>query len=235
MTETVLQQRIKQKLAEHGVSAWEVSKRATGNPDTIRYILRGHKPNYERLALIAAALETTPEWLSGEQPGADQALRDFTRDFRPDFLPVNLPVLGTVLGSDLDFSGGDVPVESHLVEMGDAIRFVRRPKSLDGARNAYALYVAGSSMSPRFEPGEMIYIDPRRHPSIGDDVVVQLLGEQEGDDGPQVVTALIKRLTRRTSAFVELKQFQPDRCFQVPVARISAIHRVVPWGELLGG
>ena len=38
---------------------------------------------------------------------------------------------------------------------------------------------------------------------------------------------MIKELVRRTPAFVELRQFNPDVAFRVETSAIAAIHKVV--------
>lgn len=151
------------------------------------------------------------------------------RDFRARALPLDVPVLGTVLGCSNGDLGTDVPTETHLVDMGEIVTFVRRPQGVAGARDAYALYVNGDSMSPRFDPGDLIYVNPARPAARGDDVVVQLT-----DHDGMVVTALVKRLVRKGASDVELEQFNPPRTITIPMHRVRAIHRITPLGELLG-
>ncbi|WP_194492338.1 S24 family peptidase, partial [Polymorphobacter multimanifer] len=149
--------------------------------------------------------------------------------------PRDLPVLGAVLGADLELAqDGNGVHQIERLELGlcDAIDYVKRPHGLRANPGAYALYVQGASMSPRLDQGDLIYVDTRRPPSAGDDVVVQLCGE-EGDE-QRVVTAMVKRLCRRTSQFVELEQYNPPLRFRVPVAMVHAVHRVVRLAELLG-
>lgn len=199
---------------------------------------RGSVPNANSLSLIAAKLGVSTEFLLHGKEGPtydapkreEQNVADVARDFRFTNLPKDVPVLGTVLGCTNGEIGGDVPLETHLMDMGDTIDIVRRPAGLSSARDAYALYVAGDSQSPRFDPGDLIFVNPRRPAAIGDDVVVQLVGD--GDSG--VVTALIKRLIRRNPAGITLQQFNPAREISVPAARIAAIHRITPLAELLG-
>jgi transcriptional regulator with XRE-family HTH domain len=147
----------------------------------------------------------------------------------------DLPVRGAVLGADLEVPAngeGQVHIERLEFSTSETIDYVKRPAGLAANREAYALYVQGSSMEPRHEQGDLVYVDPRRPPSPGDDVVVQLCG-LEGDD-QTVVSAMIKRLNKRTSAFVELEQYNPPLRFRLPVSQVHALHRVVRLAELLG-
>jgi phage repressor protein C with HTH and peptisase S24 domain len=148
--------------------------------------------------------------------------------------PRDVPVFGSALAADLVFDAdgkGPEPVEITNFVMGEAITYVRRPPGLNDEQRAYGIFVSGSSMEPRYRPGDPVFVDPRRPPSIGDDVVVQL---QAADDSGDIVSGLIKTLVRRTSTMLELEQYQPHMRFQVPIERVAHIHRVIPWREAFG-
>lgn len=135
-------------------------------------------------------------------------------------LPSDVPVYGVAVGgSDAEF----------LIN-GEIVDYVRRPDGILRARDVYAIYVVGSSMAPRFEEGELVYVSPSRPVSIGDYVVIQL--KPKGEAEPK--KALIKRLSRRSPANVTLEQFNPANTFKIDIHNIDTIHRVIPWTELLG-
>jgi SOS-response transcriptional repressor LexA len=148
----------------------------------------------------------------------------------------DVPVHGTALGGDLalDAVTQAMQVEQTVLEFADTIEMVRRPPAFANNRALYAVYVAGSSMEPRYEPGDLLYVDPRRPPSIGDDVVVQLRDGNGHDGTDRVISALIKRLVRRTGAGVELEQYNPPLRFKIAGEHIAAVHRVVKLGEVVG-
>ena len=75
-------------------------------------------------------------------------------------------------------------------------------------------------MWPRFRPGRRIAVSPRSPVAIGDDVVVRV-GKGR---------ALVKELVKRTGAWLELRQFNPDLTFRMDAADVEAIHKVA--GEL---
>lgn len=147
--------------------------------------------------------------------------------------PKDIPVYGTALAADLNFddNGHPAPVEQTLFEMGEIITYARRPPAISQEAKVYALYVAGSSMEPRYRPGDPLFVDPRKPPAIGDDVVVQLVST---DDEPQIIAGLIKTLVKRTGSYLELEQYRPEIRFRVPVERVAHIHRVIPANELFG-
>lgn len=225
--------RIDERLEALGLTDRKASLLATGKPDLIRDIRRrGSLPKIEALAQLAEALETTVEYIKfGRQTGAVIADRRTGFEHGPEgmaigaTLPRTLQVYGTVLGGDPGFDDGKV--ESH--EVTEVIDWIRRPSMFEGRPDVYALYVTGSSMEPRFEPGDPVVIDPKRPPRPGDDVIVQL-----ADDNGSVTLSLIKRLVRRTANELQLRQYNPDITFAVPLGRVKEIHRVVMLRDMLG-
>jgi len=93
--------------------------------------------------------------------------------------PRDLPILGQSRGGDDEYFFGNGA---------DVLSLTYRPIELLNVATAYAVYVHGDSMSPRFEPGELLYVDPVRPARPGDDVVIQM---QDGH-------GYVKRLVRRT-------------------------------------
>lgn len=165
-----------------------------------------------------------------------KAVADSAREFAQPIsaLPRDLPVLGSALAADLEIDSNGQCVRVERLELGiaDIIEHVRRPLAFARNAGAYALYVTGASMEPRYDAGDMIYVDPRRPPSRGDDVVVQLRGGNDQAEG--IVCAMIKRLVRQSSTIVELEQYNPPLRFTLPMSQVAEIHRVARLGELLG-
>jgi peptidase S24-like protein len=146
-------------------------------------------------------------------------------DWGPARLP-SLPLLATRLAGEWGPSGSGVELTE--VRWDDLVDRLPRPSSLASDLDAYALTVVGDSMRPRFRPGRRIAVSPRSPVVVGDDVVVRL-ASAKSSDGNQ--SALIKELVRRTSAGVELRQFNPELTFTVEDRYVQAIHKVV--GELI--
>ena len=81
-------------------------------------------------------------------------------------------------------------------------------------------------MSPRYEPGELIFVSPRRPARVGDDVVIVL------NDGSGEQTAYIKRLVRQGGEVVVVEQFNPSKEIRFPAAEIETIHLVLRMADL---
>lgn len=231
-------ERLDQKIAALGKSDRAVSIEANGKPDLIRDARRKKSiPKSDNLAEIARVLGVTTDWLlgAGEIEVASEArLSDNRLAIKSQPPRDDLPVLGTAHGGVVIIpadTGHDTEVEQTLFEPTHVIRYITRPRALADAPDAYAIYVEGESMFPRFAPGEMAVVDPRIPPKIGDDVIVQL--SENGHD--EISAILVKRLVRRSASFVELQQFNPAAIFRVDTFRVKRIHRICPAGDLLGG
>lgn len=240
MSDEALRKRIDERLKAVGLKARAASIEATGNPDAIRRLVRGHTPNAQRLQAIAAVLQTNTDYLLGRSddgtvvhvptttevvapsPGAKPAVRDFAT------LPRDIPVLGTVAGGTVKFA--EDTLELATIHEGDVIDYLARPPALMGRRKIYGLYHVGTSMYPRFEPGDPHWVDPDVQPRPGDDVVVQLVGPD--GDGDRMIGGLVKRLVRYTGKGVVVEQFNPPLTIEIPSTRYRALHKIVSPREL---
>jgi len=160
---------------------------------------------------IARALGVTAEWLQdgvGPSPAKVAAVRPGAAD--------KLKVLGMA----------ECGADGWSLWNGDVIDLIERPAGLIGVPNAYAVYVVGASMEPRYHPGEVVHIHPGRPVDVGAYVLVQRRGKQG-----EAPLAVIKRLARRSGAKITLEQFNPPKLFDIKAGDIVSIHRVVGSGE----
>jgi phage repressor protein C with HTH and peptisase S24 domain len=128
-----------------------------------------------------------------------------------------LPVLGSAEGG----ADGQSPWN------GDVVDYVPRPANLAGVPQAYAIYVYGMSMEPRYHPGELLYVHPGRPVTAGSYVLVQLRPKTDGDPP----SALLKRFVRQTASKLVLEQFNPAKTFDVKMSDVVSVHRIVGSGE----
>ncbi len=135
-------------------------------------------------------------------------------------MPRDLPIRGTVSGGPGGFQMAN----------GDAMDWVRRPPRLAGRTDVFGLYVEDTSMSPRYDPGALVIVEKARPPSIGDDVVFELLPETARDER----RALIKRLVAQTPTLIRVEQFNPAKILEFPRKRIASMLRVMTLTDLFG-
>ena len=110
---------------------------------------------------------------------------------------------------------------------GEVIEMTSRPPNLAGAALAYAVYVVGDSMEPRYHSGELVYVHPGRPVDVGAYVLVQVKPAHDGE-APK---AVVKRLVRRSATKVTLEQFNPRKTVELKASDIISMHRVVGSGE----
>lgn len=206
-----------------------IARRAKLNPTFLRDILeRGQTPRLENAEKLSAALGAplTDWFLQAEVVNNSVPVRETSGNLhenpvRIDLMPRDFPVFGT---------GNCGENGAFELNGGEPIDFVRRPQRLVGIKDAYALYVQGSSMSPWREEGQLVYVHPKQPAQIGDYVVIQVRPSKAGE-APK---AFIKRLERRSGTEITVSQYSPPGKMTFAVSKVVSIHRIVDWTELLG-
>ena len=146
----------------------------------------------------------------------------------------DVPILGTALGADRIVD--DMAVEQTFLYSDEHIGFAKRPVILDGRADVYAVYAQGSSMSPAFEEGDLVFAEVNRPPRIGDNVLVYLRmkgDDHEADDNETARTVLLKRLTARRASYHEFEQHNPKLTFTLDSKEVLKMHRVMTLTDLL--
>lgn len=82
-------------------------------------------------------------------------------------------------------------------------------------------------MVPRYEDGEIVFVDTTKTPRRGDYVVVQV---HAGDDG-EAPLAYVKRFIRHNSSELVLSQFNPEKELTFPHNRVATVHVIVMAGQ----
>jgi phage repressor protein C with HTH and peptisase S24 domain len=223
--------RIEQRLAELGTNATAVSLKLGNNKDLLRDILNGRtkNPRTDTLRRIADKLETTVDWLMEgdgmppppmmtERAASNFRMANVDLPARGD-MPRDIPVMGTAAGS----LGGAFQFEDEVVD------YVTRPPALAKAKGIYALYIEGSSMVPEHKPGDLRFVHPHKHPSIGDTVVVTA---KYSETGPY--ESFIKTLVRRTGDRIIVSQLNPPAQIEFEMRYVAHVHKVLTMNELFG-
>jgi phage repressor protein C with HTH and peptisase S24 domain len=208
-------------------NAWAVK---AGVSRTIWTDLRRHgNPSRRTMEkLLAAAGSTLAEFeaLRSDGPAGELAPTGIrfgepgTAGWRPAPL-TDIPVFATHAGGRWGRDGSEI--ESTIIDAANRLGQVDRPLSLAADRDAYAVTVISDAMWPRFRHGRRLLVSPAAPVAIGDDVIVQLADKTGG----RSFIALIGELVRRTTSFMELRQYNPNVRFRVATDGVSAIHKVV--------
>lgn len=129
---------------------------------------------------------------------------------------------------------GTIPAYGHAVGgkdgqfilNGNKISDILAPPIVAGVTEAYAVYVVGESMEPRYMPGEAVFVNPKLPVRRGDFVIAQIVGADE--DQPE---AYIKRFAGRDAKHIRLEQFNPRKTLQFPLSKVISVHRIVMGGD----
>jgi phage repressor protein C with HTH and peptisase S24 domain len=97
------------------------------------------------------------------------------------------------------------------------IGYTARPANLGGVRGAYAIYMVGDSMEPRYEQGWLLHVNPFKPPTRGRDVVVYKTGQ----------AVLIKQFVRWDGDALLLRQLNPMGELRIPRDEILECHLIV--------
>jgi len=116
--------------------------------------------------------------------------------------------------------------DGEFILNGNRIVDVLAPPSLQGVPDAYAVYVVGDSMEPRYFAGEAVFVNPRLPVRRGDFVVAQIAVEP--GEPPH---AYIKRFVARDARLLRLEQFNPRKTLEFPVGRVISVHRIIMGGD----
>lgn len=139
----------------------------------------------------------------------------------PNIMLLDVPVMGTVAASGL--GNGAFRLSNDIVE------WAARPPALAGVPDLYALEVRGDSMSPKFEPGDIIYVHPHRTYRLGDIVVIQ---EPDSDNGePQ---SFIKVFRKETPTDLVAGQYNPAGELKFRKRPGLVVHKVMTNRDLFG-
>jgi phage repressor protein C with HTH and peptisase S24 domain len=167
-----------------------------------------------------AAFGVSPEWLlhgrgkmitedTKPAPSALNALQRLESVVFPSRL---LPVYGKAL----DGAKGALQLDTQ-VDQAESL------PGLEHVPDAYAVYVVGDSMSPRYDSGDRVYVNPAREPRKGDCVVAQIRSEGE----PAGTIGYIRQFVGNVEGQLVLAQLNPPETMTFDQAQVVAIHKIV--------
>src|SRR5487761_781520 len=208
-----------QALERVGASQADLARALQLAPSAVSRMLRGErqmKPVEQ--AKIVAFLGVTPE----------EVLNHLTESPTPATTLAEAPRRGrgrpAAAGSGPLQIGDRIPIRSggrggndQAMFLQDEVGYTPRPANLGGVRAAYAIYMVGDSMQPRYEQGWLLHVNPFKPPTRGRDAVVYKQG--------QIV--LIKQFVGWEGDALVLRQFNPPDTLRIPRAEVRECHLVV--------
>jgi phage repressor protein C with HTH and peptisase S24 domain len=96
----------------------------------------------------------------------------------------------------------------------------KRPMELAAVRDGFLMFVAGDSMYPRYEHGDLVSVHPYKHPTVGKDCVLVLAAE-----GNAIVKRFDGEADNRTAW--KLYQHNPPKYIKVKKSEVRNIYAIV--------
>lgn len=196
----------------------------TPQPQISRLEAGQRKLTKEWAERLAAPLRTTPEILLFGDPEKIETVN--TNGLTADDPPIsdlpNAEIRGKVegLGRKIPVFGQAVGgVDGEFLMNGTVLYEVMAPPVISHINNAYAVAVSGDSMAPRYEDGEICFVDPERRVRRGDYVIAQIRFDEHGPP-----LAYVKRFLRHNSIELVLEQFNPSKELRFPAANVVSVH-----------
>lgn len=214
---------VREAIARRGLDMASVSRQMGRNHAYIQQFLERGSPqtlSEEAREQLAPILGVKPDDLRGQRrPPGDPLPPPNARIVGPVDLigpGERIPVLGQAVGG----------IDGRFIFNGETMAEVYAPSALWGVRNAYAVYVSGDSMEPRYFAGETIYVNPHIPARQGDFVVVQVVEEPE-----EAPTGYIKQFVSINNDKLRLRQFNPAKDMHFPRERVVSVHKIVGSGN----
>jgi phage repressor protein C with HTH and peptisase S24 domain len=131
----------------------------------------------------------------------------------PAVLKPAIPVVG-----EPDHMGGN----RLIFPEDDCVEWTFSPPGLENTHGIYAVYVHGTQMSPRYRPGEMVWINPNKPLKCGDDVIVRLKDVETAQ-----TIGIIREFVALQDRVLVLARFNPSGEERYTLDEVISIHPIV--------
>ncbi|MBP7251894.1 MAG: LexA family transcriptional regulator [Alphaproteobacteria bacterium] len=209
----LLGERVRQRRKDLGISAEALAvkmRKQSGTTTTqaeISSLENGRTKTFREMVALAKALEISSNELLGDnipQPEIKYCGKDPKRISQD---PHTVPILGH---SSILSDGNAAQISEHI---GTA---PRHPKQ-EGIRHAFATYVSGDSMEPRFHQGELVYCVSNIPPKTGQDCLVELKNGQ----------TYTKEFVSWSNGNIICRQHKPSETWTRSAKIVAAVHVIV--------
>lgn len=127
-----------------------------------------------------------------------------------------IPILGNAAAGD----------PNRLIMLNEVVDLMDTPPELAGVPDGYAVYVHGTSMVPRYFPGEKVYVHPHKPVAKDNFCVIQI-----GSDPDDPEAGFIKQFISWDSTCLRAKQYNPAETLTFKSSDVLSVHRIVGSGD----
>jgi hypothetical protein len=214
-----------QALNRIGASQADLARYLRLAPSAISRMLKGERQmKLSEAVQVAAFLQVSQEEVLRHAGDAPSLQSDDTRPRRrgrpprrselapPRPFPPTVPQGDMIPIRSTGWSGSE---QQKFLE--DGVGYTPRPANLAGVRAAYAIYMVGDTLAPRYEEGWLLHIHPFKPPTRGRDVVVTKTDQ----------TVMIKQFVGWETDKLVMRQLNPEETLSIPRDEVSACHLIV--------
>ena len=214
-----------QALNRIGASQADLARYLRLAPSAISRMLKGERQmKLSEAVQVAAFLQVSQEEVLRHAGDAPSLQSDDTRPRRrgrpprraelapPRPFPPTVPQGDMIPIRSTGWSGSE---QQKFLE--DGVGYTPRPANLAGVRAAYAIYMVGDTLAPRYEEGWLLHIHPFKPPTRGRDVVVTKTDH----------TVMIKQFVGWENDRLVLRQLNPEETLSIPRDEVAACHLIV--------
>ncbi|MBI1773774.1 MAG: helix-turn-helix transcriptional regulator [Proteobacteria bacterium] len=204
---------IKRRLDELERSQADLARALGLDASAISRMIKGERQiKADELPKIARVLDLAPDALMHRLNEQEETGNDGGRYVADAHGPI--PV----------YSGAEAGEDDDLVfDVGGPVETVPRPPVLEGVRGAFAVWCQGSSMEPKYEPGQRLYVHPHKPLRKNCFVVVR---KKSGK-------GLIKQFLGFEGERLMLRQLSPKPAtFALARAEVDGVWRIVHADEV---
>lgn len=219
-----LQQRVLDVLKSTGIPKTTWSAKAGLGSTYVRDLLRAASPNpaADRLRKLAEAVDLQADYFMQKEE-ADEKNERSSSNQQSSVGPLHATIPAQREEKDLPFlatSPGRRVGEWLMAKASDGDRF--RPGGLFGRTDVFCCFVQTPEMGDRYPVGELIYVEKNRPAAPGDDMLIEMKGEEDGRR-----RVLLRRLVDRSGDHIKVRQLDPPKTTSIPNDEISQIYRVL--------
>lgn len=211
---TLIGQAVSRLRKEKGFSQQQLGSMVGMSQQAIDRLESGRTGHPRKIVQLARVLGVSPDELErGEILPAAQVV---TGPSEQSVIPLPAPAFS--LGRDLPVLGrAQGGAEGNLVMEEGAIDWTFRPADLAGVRDAFAVYVTGTSMVPKYQDGDLVYVHPSRPPRRDRFVLVETSDHR----------GLIKQFIKWDEDMLVLRQLNPEDTIRLPRARVLRVMLII--------
>jgi phage repressor protein C with HTH and peptisase S24 domain len=196
-----------------GMTQGELGKKVGVRQNTISKIELGGTARPQNWRAMAEVLQVTPVEFMALSNKTSLELGKFTKMVRPspdDLTRGSLPIMGRKVAGAFD----------RLVDFETEYGAVQAPPELADVEGAYAVYMNGETMEPRYAAGELLFVHPHKPARRGDFCVIQIA------DGSNK-SGYVVRYISQDAENLHVEQLNPATTMAFPTTSVISTDRIV--------